>query len=171
MSSAKSSRLELLDDLQREMRQASGLGTVFSQTVAERFGLTSSDLECLDLIGLRGGIVTAGDLAQATGLTTGAVTGIIDRLEKAGFAKRERDAQDRRKVLVRLLPAADRRIAPFYSSMAQAMQELMSSYTDAELALLQDFVSRSRQIMTDAISTLRAKPSGAQRKSDKAQRP
>src|SRR5262245_41184065 len=159
MSRAKSSRADLLADLQREIREASGLGTVFSQTVAERFRLTSSDLECLDLIGFRGGVVTAGDLAQATGLTTGAVTGIIDRLEKAGFAKRERDAQDRRKVLVRLLPAAERRIAPLYASMSQAMDDLMSGYTDAQLALLKDFISKSRQIMVDVIRELRAKPS------------
>jgi DNA-binding MarR family transcriptional regulator len=170
MSRTKSSRAELLADLQREIREASGLGTVFSQTIAERFGLTSSDLECLDLIGFRGGVVTAGELAQATGLTTGAVTGIIDRLEKAGFAKRERDAQDRRKVLVRLLPAAERRIAPLYASMAQAMDELMSRYTDAELSLLQDFISKSHQIMVDAIGKLRTKPAGTRRKADTAQK-
>src|SRR5215470_11755945 len=83
-------RVTLLAALDRQMRESSGLGVVFSQTVADRLGMASSDLECLDFIALRG-VATAGELAEATGLTTGAVTGVIDRLEKAGFARRERD--------------------------------------------------------------------------------
>jgi len=158
MSRTTSARARLLADLDREFRYGSGLGVVFSQAVASRVGITGSDLECLDFIGLCGGVASAGDLAEATGLTTGAVTGMIDRLEEAGFAKRERDADDRRKVLVRSLPAAERRIAPNYTSLQQAMQELLSHYSDEQLSLLLDFAGKSARIMAQEIAKLRAKP-------------
>jgi DNA-binding MarR family transcriptional regulator len=160
MSRPSAARSKLLTELDREMRQAGGLGVVFSQTVADSLGITGSDLECLDFINLRGGIASAGELSEATGLTTGAVTGMIDRLEKAGFAKRDRDPNDRRKVLVRLLPAAERRIMPIYASLQRSMQELLSNYSDEQIALLHDFVSKSGRIWTEEIGKLRAKPPG-----------
>lgn len=160
MSRPSTARAELLTELDREFRQASGLGVVFSQAVADRLGITGSDLECLDFIGLRGGVATAGELSEATGLTTGAVTGMIDRLEKAGFAKRDRDPHDRRKVLVRLLPAAEKRIAPIYTSLQRSMQELLSRYSDEQLAFLHDFMAKSGRIMAEEIARQRAKPPG-----------
>lgn len=160
MSRPSAARVKLLTDLDREFRQASGLGVVFSQAVAARLGITGSDLECLDFIGLRGGVASAGELAEATGLTTGAVTGMIDRLERAGFAERDRDPADRRKVLVRLLSAAEKRIAPIYTSLQHSMQELLSQYSDEELTLLHDFASKSGRIMAEEIAKQRAKPPG-----------
>ena len=111
------------------MRKASAQGVFFSQL--------STDLECLDVIALRGP-VTAGELAAATGLTTGAVTGVIDRLERSGFALRERDGSDRRKVLVRALPAVERPITPLFEPMQRAMGAAIASYGDNELVLLID---------------------------------
>src|SRR5947207_2197662 len=104
-SAATSARAKLVAALNAAAREASGLGVLLSETVARALGLNPTDLECLDVIARRER-ATAGDLASATGLTTGAVTGVIDRLERAGFAHRERDAADRRKVYVRLVPAA-----------------------------------------------------------------
>uniref|UniRef100_UPI0013D5678B MarR family transcriptional regulator n=1 Tax=Klebsiella pneumoniae TaxID=573 RepID=UPI0013D5678B len=75
------------------------MGVIFSQTVASRVGISSSDLECMDFLNLESR-VTAGRLAEVTGLTTGAITGVIDRLEKAGLVRRERDDSDRRKVFI-----------------------------------------------------------------------
>jgi DNA-binding MarR family transcriptional regulator len=159
MSSGETDRAELLLAFNREIRQSSALGVMFSQTVAARLGITSTDLECLDFIGLKG-VMTAGQLAEATGLTTGAVTGILDRLEKAGFARRERDTQDRRKVLVRALPALGQEIGPYYASLAAAMDELMSRYGDDELKLLLDFATRSHVVMVNELSKLKARPLG-----------
>jgi DNA-binding MarR family transcriptional regulator len=158
MSRPSAARLKLLTDLDREFRQASGLGVVFSQAVADRLGITGSDLECLDFIVLRGGVASAGELAEATGLTTGAVTGMIDRLEKAGVAKRDRDPNDRRKVLVRLMPAAEKRISPIYIPLQQAMQDLLSQYSDEQLTFLHEFMSKSGRIMADEIARQRTKP-------------
>src|ERR1700734_2618292 len=103
MSRSRGSRQQLMAALDRAMRDASGQGVMYSAVVAERLGINSTDLECLDHVVLRGPI-SAGALAEATGLTTGAITGVIDRLERAGFARREPDPEDRRKVLVRAEP-------------------------------------------------------------------
>jgi DNA-binding MarR family transcriptional regulator len=146
-------RRELLESLDRELRQASGLGTVFSETVASRLGLSPTDLECLDMVML-GERVTAGDLAKATGLTTGAVTGIIDRLEKAGFARRERDPEDRRRVYVRGDPAAAHAAMPYYQSLSEAMAKMLERYSDEEIAFLVDYFARARQVMAGQLEKL-----------------
>jgi DNA-binding MarR family transcriptional regulator len=148
-------RAALLASIDREVRKASALGVMFSQTVAAQLGITGTDLECLDIIGLEG-VMTAGQLAEATGLTTGAITGILDRLEKAGFAQRERDPQDRRKVLVRALPTVEIRIGPYYRSLAAAMAALMSRYSDDELELMCQFLSASHHVMVEEIAKLRS---------------
>jgi DNA-binding MarR family transcriptional regulator len=119
------------------MRDVSGQGVLYSQPVAERLGMNSTDLECFDYI-LRGP-VTAGRLAEVTGLTTGAITGVFDRLERVGLARRERDPEDRRKILVRVLPAVGERVAPLFEPMERTAMAVLSSYRDDQLALLLDF--------------------------------
>src|SRR5262249_38759150 len=86
--------------------------------------------------------LSAGELAEATGLTTGAITGVIDRLERAGFARRDRHGSDRRKVLVRALPAVDRRIGPLFQPMERGAMSVLSQFSDKELAFLLDAFSR-----------------------------
>ena len=154
MSRDRSGREALITALERAMRTSSAQGVLFSQAVAARLGITSSDLECLDIIYLNPR-VTAGELAVATGLTTGAVTGVIDRLEQAGFARRERDPTDRRKVFVCALPAVERRIAPLYRSLQQTVTAELAGYTDKELALLLDFFTRAARTMVAEIAKLR----------------
>ena len=155
MSTPRMSRRELVAALNRAMRDASGQGVLYSQAVAERLGINSTDLECLDNVVLHGPI-TAGELADATGLTTGAITGVIDRLEAAGFARRERDQADRRKVLVRALPAVERRIFPLFRPMERAAMSALSDYTDKELALLLNFFQRASATAATALTELRA---------------
>ena len=150
-----SSKDALLSSLEREIRKVSAQSVLFSQTVAERVGINSSDLECLDIVVLQG-TVTAGELAAATGLTTGAITGVIDRLEKAGFARRERDVEDRRRVLVRALPEVERRIAPLYASLQRSMTALWSRYSAQELALLIEFLASSHAVCCEETARLRA---------------
>ena len=150
-------RDEMLHLLDREMRQSSGLGVVFSQAIASRLGIGASDLECLDIVALRED-VTAGELALATGLTTGAVTGVLDRLEQAGFVQRERDAKDRRKVRVRLLPGTLAKAMPYYRSLERTMKKVLAAYSDAEIALLLGFFTRAREVMVSEIERLQAAP-------------
>jgi DNA-binding MarR family transcriptional regulator len=156
-----SSKEALLRSLEREIRKFSAQSVLLSQAVAERVGINSSDLECLDIIILRG-TVTAGELAAATGLTTGAITGVIDRLERAGFARRERDTEDRRRVLVRALPEVERRIAPLYASLQRSMAALWSRYSAEELALISDFLARSYPVCCEETARLRAGATAAE---------
>ncbi len=83
-SSQVAARSATIAALMQAMRETSGLGVMFSQSIGKRLGISGSDLECLDFVVLRGP-VTAGELAAVTGLTTGAITGLIDRLEQAGL--------------------------------------------------------------------------------------
>src|SRR5262245_35616631 len=156
MSSKTKRRQELEAALNAAMRDASGHGVLYSQAVAERLGMNSTDLECLDHI-LRGP-VTAGRLAELTGLTTGAITGVIDRLERIGLARRERDAHDRRKILVRVLPAGSKRVAPLFEPMERSAMAVLSKYHDDELGLILDFLTRARDAALAAMSELRALP-------------
>src|SRR5271154_305124 len=92
---ARQRREQLVESLNLAARQASGLGVLFGEAVAAGLGVNHTDLECLGLVLLNDG-PTAGEIAKASGLTSGAVTGVIDRLERAGLVSREADPADRR---------------------------------------------------------------------------
>jgi len=156
MSSKRMNRRELMAALNAAMRDVSGQGVLYSHAVAERLGMNSSDLECLDHV-VRGP-VTAGALAKATGLTTGAITGVVDRLERAGFARRETDPDDRRRILVRPLPSVEERVAPLFEPMERAALAALSRYGDNELALLLDFLDRTRKASLVAMADLHKIP-------------
>ena len=156
MSSKTKKPQQLEAALNTAMRDASGQGVLYSQSVAGRLGMNSTDLECLDHI-LRGP-VTAGRLAELTGLTTGAITGVIDRLERIGLARRESDPDDRRKTVVRALPTVLERIAPLFEPMERAAMGVLSKYRDDELALILNFLTRARDAALTAMSELRALP-------------
>ena len=137
------------------MRRSSAQGVLFGQTVANLAGISGSDLDCLDFLNLEGR-VTAGRLAEVTGLTTGAITGVVDRLEKAGLVRRERDEADRRKVFIATVPENVARIGRFYVPMQQAMNKLWSTYSDAELQLLLRFASEGYKAVLEATEALKA---------------
>src|SRR6516164_7736183 len=108
-------RAALLRELEEAMRRSSAQGAMFAKTVADRAGISASDMDCMDFLNLEGRM-TAGRLAELTGLTTGAITGVIDRLEKAGYVRRERDESDRRKVFIAPVPERMMEIGRFYRS-------------------------------------------------------
>ena len=157
MSSRRGSRKELIAALDAALREVSGLGVLYSQAVAGRLGINSTDLECLGHVASEGPLA-AGALAEATGLTTGAITGVIDRLERAGFVQREADPSDRRKVMVRALPAALEEVEPLFGPMQRAATTALSSYRVEELALLADFLARLREAGLAAMAELRDAP-------------
>src|SRR3984885_6706328 len=125
-------RAALMEELEHAVRRSSAQGVLFGQTVANRVGLSNSDMECLDILILEGR-VTAGRLAEVTGLTTGAITGVVDRLEKGGYVRRERDQTDRRKVFISVVEEKAAEIGKFYVPMQEAMQRLWGAYSDDEL--------------------------------------
>ena len=137
-------------------RELGARSILFHQAIANIAGVSVTDLKCLDYID-RTGDVTAGDLARLTGLTTGAITAAIDRLEKAGLSRRERSQTDRRKVFIRLCESpAMARIAPFYEALAQESARMISRYTTAQLETIKDFCERCTEIMRRQTEVVRA---------------
>lgn len=165
-------RPALLRELEHAVRKSSALGVIFGQTVASRVGISSSDLECLDFLNIEGR-VTAGRLAELTGLTTGAITGVVDRLEKAGLVRRERDEQDRRKVFIAIVPENVAKVGRFYEHLQRGMLELWETYSDAELKLMLRFMTQGYETILAATEELKAmvdvpakdKPKGKTRRS------
>src|SRR5580700_8069864 len=147
-------RAALMEELEHAVRRSSAQGVIFGQTVASRVGISSSDLECLDFLNLEGR-VTAGRLAEVTGLTTGAITGVVDRLEKAGLVRRERDSEDRRKVFIATVPENVAKIGRLYAPMQRAVLKQWEAYSDAELKLLLRFANQSYQTMLEATANLK----------------
>ena len=153
LSRAKA-RAALLGELDEAMRRSSAQGVLYGQAVANVAGIANSDLECMDILYLEGR-VTAGRLADVTGLTTGAITGVVDRLEKAGLVRRERDETDRRKVFISVVPEKGMKIGELYVPLQQAMEKVFSAYTDEELRLLLRFANEGYKSILAATATLK----------------
>src|ERR1700742_119068 len=153
MSRAKT-RAALLQELENAMRIVQSQGAVFAKMVADRAHVSSADMDCIDFVNVEGRM-TAGRLAELTGLTTGAITGVVDRLEKAGFVRRERDESDRRKVFIVPVPEKMMLMGRSYELVQRAMARQCEAYTDAELRFLIRYGSESYQSMLDATTQLR----------------
>jgi DNA-binding MarR family transcriptional regulator len=137
-------RQELLVALDRRAREFNAQVVMFSQALAGRLGINPTDLQCLNVLAQTGPI-TAGRLAEITGLTVGAITGIVDRLERAGYVRRERDTKDRRRVIVHPISgSSELNLAPLFEDVREAPAELYSDYTDEELALILRFLREGR---------------------------
>ncbi|MDQ1459830.1 MAG: hypothetical protein QOI08_1314, partial [Actinomycetota bacterium] len=132
------------DALISEVRRSQSATDRFDQAVADALGLNRTDMRCLDTIE-REGPVPAGRLAEATGLTSGAITTALDRLERAGYARRVRDPTDRRRVLVEITPQARERTYIFFESHIALSEQLFQRYTQEQLELLHEFVRAGRE--------------------------
>ncbi len=147
------SKAALAGQLMLALRRSSAAGVLHSQAIARKVGVNSSDLECLDLI-LMKGPSTAGEIARHTGLTSGAVTGLIDRLEQQGLVERAADPGDRRKVLVRVREQGIAPIAAYFAPMEKNMQALLADYSKDELKLLIDFADRGADFILARVAEL-----------------
>jgi DNA-binding MarR family transcriptional regulator len=156
MSSDESQRAALLGLLGRKLAGEHAVKTVlFQQAIGDRLGLNTTDLICLSFLS-DAEPLTAGQLAEATGLTTGSVTAMIDRLEKAGYAQREKDPTDRRRVIVRpVTERIERDIAPLYASIGEAWQQAIERYSTQELAVILDMLTRSVALLQEQTAALR----------------
>lgn len=153
--SGASPRRRLEGEFLLAMRRAGSVMQLLGAAAAEQIGINVTDLNCLNILALRGRM-TAGELARATGLTTASITGVLDRLEEAGFVRRERDPHDRRRVVVRLDPERGRRdIAPVFHPVVAAWREAAAQYTDEQLEVILGFQHRIEKIMRDRLIQLR----------------
>jgi DNA-binding MarR family transcriptional regulator len=108
-------------------------------------------MRCLDLIG-RLGPLTAGRLAEESGLTTGAVTFILDHLEEAGMVTRRRDTEDRRRVWVEIDPQAQKRLLEVQQPVAEQMREVAQRFKADELAIVRDFMRQAKEVFQRQVS-------------------
>lgn len=146
-----------IDSVIRALRRVNIQGSFFGQTVAIRFGLSESDIETLESL-IEMGATTAGRLAELTGLTSGAVTRVIDRLEQAGYVRRVADPADRRRVIVEVVPEKVAAIQSTLGRIGEAGAAEIGRYTDAQLELISEFLARMEQITRDEATTLREHP-------------
>jgi DNA-binding MarR family transcriptional regulator len=148
-------RARLAAEFGAAVRRTGALFQLVGQAAAERIGLNATDLNCLNILSFTGQM-TAGELARATGLTTASITGVADRLEEAGYVRRERDPKDRRRVVIRLVPEkAVNVVAPVFLPMVRDWQEMTAQYTDDELRLIVDFYGRMAEIIRQHLFRLR----------------
>lgn len=131
----ESSRASAIADLMRAGRENSRLSMVFRYAIAERLGLTVSDLECLDYLADVDS-ATAGQIAERTNLTTGAVTSMLRRLQQAGYLTTERDPADRRRVIVTIRPERIPELERPYERFAERVGRLVEGYRVEEVMLL-----------------------------------
>ena len=154
MSRDQSGQSPLREALHRASRQLTNQNGLYTDAVAARLGLNRTDLDCLSILHLTGS-ATAGELAEITGLTTGAITGVIDRLVHVGYAQREADPADRRRVIVRAVPGSGRPVGELFEPMHHAIERLYDRYSDEELAVLLDLNERLLPIMQEETARLR----------------
>jgi DNA-binding MarR family transcriptional regulator len=130
-------REEIIRAISEKFREMSTETIMFHQAIADVLGLHITDHKCLDLI-TRYGAMPAGRLAELTGLTTGAVTGIIDRLEEAGYVRRTNDPKDRRRTIVQPTQnkKLEKKIEMLFVPLRDRMHKLLSAYSDSELIFL-----------------------------------
>jgi DNA-binding MarR family transcriptional regulator len=150
------SREEIIQAIIQKRREMSTETIMFHQNVADVLGLHITDHKCLDLI-RQYGAMPAGRLAELTGLTTGAVTGIIDRLEKAGYVRRANDPKDRRRTIIEPVRNKkwEREIEAIFIPFHERMHKLLSSYSDSELSFLLDVLTKSIELTHEESKKLR----------------
>ena len=152
-----SKREEIIQAIIEKRREMSTETIMFHQGVADVLGLHITDHKCLDLI-RQYGAMPAGRLAELTGLTTGAITGIIDRLEKAGYVRRANDPKDRRRTIVEPTQNKkwERKIEAIFIPFHERMHKLLSLYSESELAFLLDVLTKSIELTHEESKKLRS---------------
>jgi DNA-binding MarR family transcriptional regulator len=146
----------------RHVGQASAM---LNHAVAERLGLHPTAWECLSLL-FEHGSMPAGRLAELTGLTTGAITGLVDRLEVAGYVKRRRDPEDRRRVIVELVASALEDVQPLFGPMLADMHQVHLDYTAEQMEAMQTCLQGAAQVLRKHALRIRNETAAQRRSAD-----
>ena len=146
----------LVTEVIRGAREFS-IGTVlFHRAVGQILGVNVTDMKCLDLMTLRGS-ATPSQLASHTGLSSGATTAMVDRLERAGLIKRLANPDDRRGTILVLTKQATRKLPSLFASLGTAMETLVSTYSQTDLAVLNDFFDKARILWREELAKLQCR--------------
>lgn len=130
------------------------MGTVlFHRLVGRILGVNVTDMKCLDMMSLQGS-ATPSQLAAHTGLSSGATTAMVDRLERAGLIGRQPDPRDRRGTILVLTKQAMGKLPSLFASLGTAMETLVSGYSREELAVLNDFFTKARLLWREECAKL-----------------
>ncbi|MEV0622471.1 MarR family transcriptional regulator [Nonomuraea sp. NPDC050404] len=148
-------RAELVAAVATAARRHHAAYTLFNQAMAERLGLHPTDLQCVSLLGLEPGPHTIGEIAKLTGLTAGAATRLVDRLEKAGLAERRPDAHDRRKMLVSLTSQRSPEVDAAWETPGRAFNQALDGFADDELVTIQRYLQRTTEVGNEQTARLR----------------
>lgn len=157
---SKDERSGLIDAVSRGVVAFQDATEQVDDAVAQRLGVNPTDRRCMAALFVHGRL-NAGHLATASGLSPGATTTAIDRLEQAGYARRVRDASDRRSVIVELTPLAHRRIDELYGPIGREGLARLERYSENELVLLGGFLEEGRQLQLDHVTRIRSGSSKA----------
>jgi DNA-binding MarR family transcriptional regulator len=149
-----SHRSQLLEELGHVVRANQRATDLVDELVAELMGVNRTDGRCLDLLEQEGRM-SAGELARSSGLTTGAITGVIDRLERAGYARRAADPADRRRVLVEPTERAREVGWELFGRLAEQVEPRLAKYSDEQLELLIEFQRQGREFQEEHAQWLR----------------
>src|SRR5215471_10628784 len=156
MNDSRMSKKDLVKLVVLGQRESNVGAVLFHQAVGHILGVNVTDMKCLDILFLHGS-ASPSQLSKVTGLSTGATTAMVDRLERRKLITRRRNPHDRRGTIVVLTNRAKRTLPALFASLAGAMEKLVSSYTEGELAVLDDFFSRVALLWTAERSRLRPK--------------
>ncbi|HEV2058008.1 MAG TPA: MarR family transcriptional regulator [Solirubrobacteraceae bacterium] len=155
-------RETLIEEVIAALRADGSARDALDQAVADRLRINLTDLRCLDVLEQHG-TSTPGEIATALGLTSGAVTTLLDRLENRGYVQRRRDAQDRRRVFVEPTAYAHRLAGELYGPIGTEGRALLAELSPRDLALLRDFMRRSRELQLRHEARIRSQPPAAPR--------
>jgi DNA-binding MarR family transcriptional regulator len=153
---SKQIKTELVEKVILGARQYGISNVLFRNFVGERLGVNVTDMECLGLL-FHKGIATPSELARHTGLSSGATTAMLDRLEKSGLIERRPNPNDRRGTLIVLVESGVERVGPWFLSARQAQNELVSSYSTKNLEVISDFFERSTKMWEEERGKLQKK--------------
>jgi DNA-binding MarR family transcriptional regulator len=144
----------IVDKFKTASRQYSDASIFMHEAIARKAGLSGTDHKYLGLI-LQHKELTAGDISKLTGLTTGAVTGLIDRLEKKKLLKRQFTKDDRRKVII--IPNAEnsmKLLQPIFSELQQKTADLIASFSEEEIQIIERYFTEATAIMNETTNNL-----------------
>ena len=152
---SRETKQDLIARLIYEARAAEGATATFDEAAFDALGINRTDGRCLDFVSNEGSI-TAGRLAQKMGLTTAAVTSVLDRLEKKGYARRVRDADDRRRVIVEVTPEFMKRAARIWGPIFdEASRKVFSKMTADDLRVVTEWFRRDRELNEEQVERVR----------------
>lgn len=153
--STDKTRQQYIAEINQEVRDNGNTNVLLVHAIAQHLGLSATEFECCDLIRDKGPF-TAGELAKLCRISTGGMTGMIDRLEKKGFVERQSDPQDRRRVLVvgKENEAARQKVRRLYDPMQRDFDTILASYSDEEIEFIHKFMRRINKMFHDAIEKI-----------------